>query len=177
MKFIIKILRFLKRKTIKGEEYIEYNIGNKKFHNSLVDSMFPEFVSIGDDFTSGPGSIILAHDASPYFHTGDYRVEKTVIGNKVFLGANSVILPGVIVGDGAIIGAGSIVTKNVKPFTVVAGNPAKEICSVQDYFDKHFKRGSLVKAPKSFEKIKNNEKLRPDDILEIRKLAKRDINR
>ena len=51
----------------------------------------------------------------------------TVIGNDVWIGQNAVILPGVHIGDGAIIGANSIVGRNVEPYTVVAGNPARQI--------------------------------------------------
>ena len=50
-----------------------------------------------------------------------------VIGNNVWIGLHVIILPGVKIGDGAIIGAGSVVTKSVEPFTIVAGNPAKPI--------------------------------------------------
>ena len=49
----------------------------------------------------------------------------TVIGNDVWIGQNAVILPGVHIGDGAIIGANSVVGKDVEPYTIVAGNPAK----------------------------------------------------
>ena len=52
---------------------------------------------------------------------------KTIIGNDVWIGCNSVILSGVRIGDGAIIGAGAVVTKNVDPYTIVAGVPAKII--------------------------------------------------
>lgn len=51
----------------------------------------------------------------------------TVIGNDVWIGQNSVIMPGVHIGDGAIIAANSIVTKNVAPYTIVGGNPAQVI--------------------------------------------------
>ncbi len=50
-----------------------------------------------------------------------------VIGDGVWLGANSVILPGVRIGDGAIVAAGAIVTKDVEPFAIVAGSPARVI--------------------------------------------------
>ena len=49
----------------------------------------------------------------------------TIIGNDVWIGQNAVILPGVHIGDGAIIGANSVVGKNVEPYTIVVGNPAK----------------------------------------------------
>ena len=51
----------------------------------------------------------------------------TVIGNDVWIGQNAVILPGVHIGDGAIIGASSVVGSDVAPYTIVAGNPAKEL--------------------------------------------------
>ncbi len=51
----------------------------------------------------------------------------TVIGNDVWIGQNAVILPGVHIGDGAIIGANSVVGSDVPPYTIVAGNPAKEL--------------------------------------------------
>ncbi len=55
-------------------------------------------------------------------HKGD-----TVIGNDVWIGNSVTFLPGVKVGDGAIIGANSVVTKDVEPYTIIAGNPAKII--------------------------------------------------
>lgn len=61
------------------------------------------------------------------------------IGNDVWIGEWSIILPGVKnIGDGAIIGAGSIVTKDVQPYTIVAGNPAKQI-------SKRFNNSSIEK--------------------------------
>ena len=51
----------------------------------------------------------------------------TVIGNDVWIGQNAVILPGVHIGDGAIIGANSVVSKNVEPYEIVAGNPIRTI--------------------------------------------------
>ena len=51
----------------------------------------------------------------------------TVIGNDVWIGQSAVILPGVKIGDGAIIGANSVVGSDIEPYTIVAGNPAKEL--------------------------------------------------
>ena len=55
-----------------------------------------------------------------------YR-EKTVIGDDVWIGAGSIILPGVTIGEGSVVGAGAVVTKDVPPYTVVVGVPARPI--------------------------------------------------
>lgn len=53
--------------------------------------------------------------------------KRIAIGNDVWIGANASVLPGIVIGDGAVIGAGSVVTKNIPPYAIVAGNPAKII--------------------------------------------------
>ena len=164
-KYMLKILNFL---GIRKSKKAEYKIGNVKYHNSLVDSLIPEFVEIGDNFISAPGSIILAHDASLLIQYKEYRIQKTVIGSNVFLGANAVVLAGVHVGDGAIIGAGSVVTKDVEANMVVAGNPAQKISTVQEYREKCQEKNILIDAPESFNKIFENKLLLREDITEFR---------
>jgi maltose O-acetyltransferase len=68
---------------------------------------------------------------------GYTKVANVYIGNKVFIGAGSVILPGVKIGDEVVIGAGSVVAKDVPSKSVVAGVPAKVICSLDDYLNKN----------------------------------------
>ena len=63
----------------------------------------------------------------PMWKQQSTEVEPVVIGNDVWIGARVIILPGVHIGDGCVIGAGSVVTKDVEEYTVVAGNPAKFI--------------------------------------------------
>ena len=84
------------------KEEIYYHHGYNFHSNSLIDTLFPKLITIGDNFTSAPGSIILAHDASTFKHTDYYRTQKTIIGNNVFLGANAIVMPGVTVGDNVI---------------------------------------------------------------------------
>ena len=55
------------------------------------------------------------------------RKGDTVIGNDVWIGMNATIMPGVTIGDGAIISAGAVVVKDVAPYTVAGGNPAREV--------------------------------------------------
>ncbi len=168
---IIKILRRLKRCFVRDTKVVKYKIGNVKYNNSLIDSLAPQLISIGDNFISAPGSMILSHDASLFTQYNVYRVEKTIIGNNVFLGANAVVLAGVTVGDGSIIGAGSVVTKDVPAGMVVAGNPAKVICSVNEYYNKSLKKDVLITAPKGFQKLLNNEFLNTEDFNEFQNLA------
>ena len=83
-------------------------------------------------------STIFAYNSSTDFRNNNknnsyqkYLTEinsrKTIIGNDVWIGHNVIVLPGVKIGDGAVIAAGSIVTKNVNPYAIVVGNPAKHI--------------------------------------------------
>lgn len=84
-------------------------------------------IIIGDNVAIGFETSIFsaAHD---YSRLELPDIAKTVkIGDDVWIGGRCVILPGIEIGDGAVVGAGSVVTKNVAPYTIVAGNPAKKI--------------------------------------------------
>lgn len=163
------IKKFIKK--LRPQQPVLYKIGNVKRHNSLIDSLTPNMVEIGDNFVSAPGSIVLAHDASIYFHSGMYRIQKTILGNNVFLGANATILPGVRVGDNVIIGAGAVVTKDVESGMVVCGNPAKTQCTVEEYVDKCKKSNIAIKAPEGFVKIFLNETIEDNDRLDLQSAA------
>ena len=64
---------------------------------------------------------------TPSIFSGRPLLKETIIGRDVWIGANSIVMTGVVVGDGAIIAAGSIVTKNIEPYTINAGVPSKKI--------------------------------------------------
>ena len=61
---------------------------------------------------------------------------KVVIEDGAYIGAYSQIMPGVTIGKGALVAAGSVVTKTVAPYTVVGGNPAKFICTIEEFYEK-----------------------------------------
>ena len=84
-----------------------------------LDKRNPKGVIIGDGSYLAFGATILCHDMSRNIH------KPVTIGKNCFIGANSMILPGVTIGDEVVIAAGSIVTKNVANNTIVAGNPAR----------------------------------------------------
>ncbi len=85
-------------------------------------------ITIGDDCLIGHNCTIctINHSKDPE-RRGDMTCSPVTIGNKVWIGANVTILPGVSIGDGAIIAAGAVVTKDVAPETIVGGIPAKLI--------------------------------------------------
>jgi maltose O-acetyltransferase len=102
-----------------------------------IDPDFCWLVAIGDACTIAPGVRILAHDASTKRHLGYSRVARVEIGSRVFIGSDSIVLPGVTVGDDAIIGAGSVVRHDVPAGVVVAGNPAVLVGNTADYVQGH----------------------------------------
>lgn len=96
-------------------------------------------ITIGDDVTLAPRVQILAHDASTCRILGYAKIGRVTIGNDVFIGAGSIVLPGVTIGDHVIIGAGSVVSHDIGSNGVYAGNPARFICSMDEYVQKHRK--------------------------------------
>ncbi len=86
-------------------------------------------IFIGDNCLIGPdvGIYTASHQLRPEGRTLTGYGMQIDIGNDVWIGGHSVILPGVTIGDGAVIAAGSVITKDVKAGTLVAGNPARFI--------------------------------------------------
>lgn len=77
---------------------------------------------------------------------------KVVIEDWAYIGAYSQIMPGVTIGEGALVAAGSVVTKSVPPHTVVGGNPARYICTTEEYYEKNKKYDVSTKGMKKAEK-------------------------
>jgi len=88
-------------------------------------------VSIGDNVLIGPYVVIISRNhnypSNKLIRESGFTLKPIRIGLDVWIGAGAKILAGVKIGDGAVIGAGAVVTKDVDPYTVVAGNPAKFI--------------------------------------------------
>ena len=102
---------------------------------STFDYGHCNLITIGNNVTIAPQAYLLAHDASTKRELGYTKIGRIDIKDNVFIGARSLIMPGVTIGEGSIVAAGSVVTKDVKPNTVVAGNPAKEIISKEEYIN------------------------------------------
>lgn len=92
-----------------------------------IDTVAPERIHIGNNTTITSGGKILTHYLDPNQSGRYFRIGDVYIGENVFIGVNTIICNSVTIGDGAIIGAGSVVTKDVPPYQVWAGNPARYI--------------------------------------------------
>jgi len=83
----------------------------------------PTHTSIGNHVFIGPGAV-LANDKYPQRLRDEYEPEGPVLEDSVTVGANATILPGVRIGEGSIVGAGSVVTRDVPPWSMAVGVPA-----------------------------------------------------
>lgn len=94
----------------------------------MVDLMFPEKITVGRNSVIGYNTTILSHE----YLIKEYRLGEVYIGDEVLIGANSTILPGVTIGDGAIVSAGTLVNKDVPAGSFVGGNPMRMIYTKEE---------------------------------------------
>lgn len=109
----------------------------QRMHGTILDPSHCWLIEIGDDVILAPNVHVLAHDASLCKHLGYARIGRVIIGNNVFVGAESVILPNVTIGDNVIIGANSTVSRDIPSGMVAAGSPAKVICTTEEYLERN----------------------------------------
>lgn len=108
-----------------------------RLNGVILDPSHCWLINIGDNVTMAPRVHILCHDASTKQFLGYTKIGRVTVGNNVFIGAESVVLPGVTIGDNVVIGANSTVTHDIPSNTVVAGNPARRLCSIEEYLEKN----------------------------------------
>ena len=124
-------------------------MGKENFIASRFWSSEPYLLSIGShcDITAGVklfthgGSRVLRYKYPKFDSFG-----KVTIGDYVYLGNNVLVMPGVAIGNHVLVAAGSVVTKSIPSDCVVAGNPAKYICSIQEYEEKNIKYNTNSKG-------------------------------
>lgn len=109
---------------------------NVNLINTNIDWSHGFLVSIGNRVTL-TGVKILAHDGSTQIPFGVSKVGKVTIGDEVFVGHGTIILPNVSIGNRVVVGAGSVVTRDIPDNSVAAGNPAKVIGTYDDFIKKH----------------------------------------
>lgn len=111
------------------------NLRNHSDHP--FDALLPWLITIGDNVCISANVKILAHDTSTEYRNGHTRIGIVDIGDNVYIGYGVTILCNVRIGSNAVIGAGSVVTKDVPAGTVYAGNPARFICTIEEFKEKH----------------------------------------
>lgn len=124
----------------KQARHIGVKIGKHCLINTRYWPSEPYLVTIGDN-------VQVTHCVSIHTHGGGQAIRqqhsdfdvfgKVVIEDWAYIGAFSQIMPGVTIGEGALVAAGSIVTKSVAPHTVVGGNPARYICTTEEFYEKN----------------------------------------
>lgn len=102
-----------------------------------IDSTFCHLISCGDNVTLAKDVYILGHDASMGKFLKRAKMGKVEIGNNVFIGARSVILPGVKIGDNVIVATNSSVAKDIPDGEIWGGVPAKFIMKTDAFLTKH----------------------------------------
>lgn len=110
-------------------------------YNTTIDIQAPHLLSIGDYVQITGPATILNHDYSWSVIKRKYGYiygsqRKTVIGNNVFIGWGATILGGTTIGDNVIIGANSVISGRVESNSVYAGNPAKKLMTLDEYYEK-----------------------------------------
>ena len=128
---------------LKGEQNLDKLVrrglvigtGFTRMGGVIIDPSHCWHIVIGDNVVLAPRVHILAHDASTKLFLKYTRVENTKIGNNVFVGAGSIVLPGVTIGNNVVIGAGSVVSQDIPDNSVAAGNPARVVKSLHTFLE------------------------------------------
>jgi acetyltransferase-like isoleucine patch superfamily enzyme len=128
----VKYLRFLGTKIGDG----------CSIYNKINAFSEPWLIEIGNNVTLTSGVQLITHDGASRLFRHDMPGMNPIFGNlfgtvrildNCFIGVNSIILPGIVIGPNSVVGAGSVVTHNVPPETVFAGNPAHFVCTLDEY--------------------------------------------
>ena len=178
------ILRRLWNESMNGAEYVRFlrkqgirigeNVNFRYPSHTLIDTTRPCLVEMGNNIDINDNFTILTHDFGTFVFREYYKdfvnsSGKVKIGNNIVFGRDVTVLKGVTIGNNCIIGAGSIITKSIPDNSVVAGNPAKVICSLDEYYHKRKNRqlGEAIEYGIELAKYKGGvDKLFPSDFTE-----------
>lgn len=141
---ITKLLCMKILQLLSPNKYVDYcgvkHGENLHIYGKVSFGSEPWIITIGDNvyltndikFITHDGGTLLFRDIVP-----DLEITKPIsIGNNVYIGVNTIILPGVTIGNNVVVGAGSVITKSLDSNGVYAGNPARLIKSLDEYYNK-----------------------------------------
>lgn len=142
----MNFLRFINKykRPVKYLKKLGAKIGNNVIIEGPVSVTEGFLLEIGDNCNLSTNVSFFTHDGSNtvlehlgYSKPGYRKYGKITLGSNVFVGAKSMFLPGVTISDNVIIGAGSVVTKSFPSNVVIAGSPAKIICTLEEFKEKN----------------------------------------
>ncbi|HOW70495.1 MAG TPA: DapH/DapD/GlmU-related protein [Phycisphaerae bacterium] len=168
LKSVVRGVRRLLGQTDSSVILAQMDIGaGSRLSVSNLDGMFPQLIHIGRNCIFAPTAMVLAHDASYYLFTGEYRVAPVWIGDHVFVGYGAILMPGVRVGNNVVIGAGSVVTRNVDSDSVVAGVPARVVCPLNEYLEGR-RKYVMCEPPYAGKRPRD---MNPEDVEQFRRMV------
>jgi acetyltransferase-like isoleucine patch superfamily enzyme len=132
-------LRFFTNSEAKAAYYrkLGFRVGTGCRIYPILPMSEPGIVEIGNHVTITQGVMLVTHDGATWVLRGKYpghgKPGPITIRDNCFIGVNSIILPGVTIGPDSIVGAGAVVTKDVPPRTVAAGNPCRVLMTLERY--------------------------------------------
>jgi acetyltransferase-like isoleucine patch superfamily enzyme len=140
MKYKLKLIVELLKKMFLSPEAYAKSLGVKFGRNcvfyGVVWSSEPYLIEVGNNCQITSGVKIFTHGGSHMFR-GEFPeydcFGKVIIGNNVYIGNSSMIMPGVTIGDNVLIAAGSVVTKCIPSNVCIGGNPAKVLSTIEDF--------------------------------------------
>ncbi|KFL43577.1 acetyltransferase [Lysinibacillus sp. BF-4] len=143
---VIQVGRFMPSLRVKNflyRTFLGMTLGKQTSLALMVmpDTMFPERITVGDNSVIGFNTTILAHE----YLIEEYRLGDVIIGKNVMVGANSTILPGVTIGDGAIVSAMTLVHRDVPAGCLAGGNPM-QIIYTKEQMDERRKNDAFFKS-------------------------------
>lgn len=144
MRFVV---RYLKRKIdsifspTEPTKKVECKVGENTILGKINLGSEPFLVEIGNDCHITDNVFFITHDGGTWVIKRKYdfkgtKYGKIVIRDNVYVGNHCIILPNVEIGSNCVIGAGSVVTKSIPSDSVFAGNPARFICTIEEYYQK-----------------------------------------
>jgi acetyltransferase-like isoleucine patch superfamily enzyme len=140
LNFTFRLRDFFLRFIMSGVDYARFkgvSVGHSCRIYTYGFGTEPWLIRIGNKVTITSGVILLTHDGSTWLINDEkgrrYLYRRITIEDNVFIGVNSIIMPGVIISKNVIVAAGSVVTKSVPTGVIVAGNPAMIIGDFDTY--------------------------------------------
>ena len=145
----MRIIQYLKRfywnivaTPEKYARHLGVSIGNNCSINTRHWPSEAYLITIGDNVQVTGGVWFHTHGGANAVRRQhpDFDVfGKIAVEDWAYIGTGAQIMPGVTIGEGALVAAGSIVTKSIPPYTVVGGNPARVICTIEEYYERNKK--------------------------------------